>query len=180
MATPPAIPDLAMGAPDLATPPNNCTVSSLIINEVQTGPGTDEFIEIWNPCANALTLSGKIVYRAASSSSDNSTFVTISNKSIAAMGYLLIANSGFSGTATPDFTYSGGMADGGGGIALRDGGGAILCSMAWGTGSNGFENGTAAPTEGTGQSIARKPSGANTHNDSVDFKSSTPTPGAAN
>jgi len=53
--------------------------------------------------------------------------------------------------------------------------------MGWGTaGGNGFVNGNPAPTEGTGKSIARKPNGANTHDDSVDFASATPTPGAAN
>ena len=179
--------DMATAPPDLTPPPNNCTASSLVINEVQTGSGVsggalDEFIEIFNPCGNSVSLSGaKLVYRAdTAATSDSSTLVVSISKTIAAQGYLLIANSGFTGSATPAYTYSSGLADGGGGVGLRDSGGTLLCSMGWGTANNGFQNGSAAPTEAAGHSIARQPNGANTKHDSVDFKSSTPTPGAAN
>ena len=181
LAMPVGAPDMAMPPPDMTTPPNNCTASSLLINEVQSGPGYDEFIEIFNPCSNTIMLTGKLVYRFDTASSDGNTLATISNKSIAAQGFLLVANTGFTGTATPDYTYTNiGMADGGGGVGLRDGANALLASMGWGTANNGFQHGSAAPTEATGKSIARKPNGATSNNDSVDFKSSTPTPGAAN
>ena len=179
--------DLAMPPPDLTPPPTNCTASSLLINEVQTGSGvsggaTDEFIEIFNPCGNSVTLSGaKLVYRCDTcSTSDSSTLVASISKTIAQQGYLLIANTGFTGTATPDYTYTSGIADGGGGVGLRDSGGTLLASMGWGTAANGFQKGSAAPAETAGHSIARTPNGANTQHDSADFKSSTPTPGAAN
>ncbi|HEX6838284.1 MAG TPA: lamin tail domain-containing protein [Polyangia bacterium] len=185
MAMPNGPEDMANAPPDLTTPPNNCTASSLVINEVQTGSGvsggaTDEFIEIFNPCSNSITLSGaKLVYRSDTASSDSTTLVATVSKTIAAQGYLLFTNTGYSGSPG-DYTYTNGLADGGGGVGLRDSGGTLLCSMGWGTANNTFQNGSAAPTEAAGHSIARKPNGANTHNDSVDFKSSTPTPGAAN
>jgi hypothetical protein len=111
---------------------------------------------------------------------DSSTLVATVNKSVPAMGYLLFANSGYTGSATADYTYSSGLADGGGGVALRDASNNIVCSVSWGTANNGFGSGNAAPAEGTGKSIARQPNGKNTQDDSADFASSTPTPGAAN
>jgi 5'-nucleotidase len=180
LATPPKPHDMAMAPPDLTPPPTNCTATSLIVNEVQTGSGLNEFIEIFNPCGNAVTAAGKLVYRAAGASSDSNTLVATVNKSVPAMGYLLFANSGYTGAVTPDYTYSNGLADGGGGVALRDASNNLVCSVSWGTANNGFGSGNSAPTEGTGKSIARKPNGANSHDDSADFASSTPTPGAAN
>jgi hypothetical protein len=185
MAMPAGPPDMARQPPDLTPPPTNCTASSLLINEVQTGSGvsggaTDEFIEIFNPCGNPVTLSSaKLVYRCDTCSTDSSTLVASISKTIAMQGYLLITNTGFTGTAGA-YTYTSGLADAGGGVALRDSGGAILCSMGWGSANDTFQNGSAAPTEAAGHSIARQPNGANTQHDSADFKSSTPTPGAAN
>jgi hypothetical protein len=181
MASPAKPKDMAMLPPDMTPPPTNCTATSLIINEVQTGPGLDEFIEIWNPCGNAVTAAGKLVYRASGASSDSNTLVATVNKSVPAMGYLLFANSGYTGSVAADYTYANGLADGGGGVALRDASNNIICSVSWGTStSNGFGSGNPAPTEATNKSIARQPNGANTHHDDVDFASSTPTPGAAN
>ncbi len=179
--------DLVMAPPDLTTPPNNCTATSLIINEVRTGSSAsakEEWVEIYNPCSNTISLTGKLVYRSDTNNgaSDTSTLATITSASIAGGGYYLIANSGYAGTADikPFDSTSVGMADGGGGVGLRDSGGTLLTSMGWGTANNTFQQGAAAPAEATNQSIARKPNGADTHHDDVDFKSSTPTPGAAN
>jgi hypothetical protein len=188
LAMPPGPADLATVPPDLSPPPNNCTTASLIINEVRTGSTTgakDEWVEILNPCGNDLTVTGKLVYRAdTASSADTSTLATLTARTIPAGGYFLIANSDYSGSKTPDLTpfasTSVGMADGGGGVGLRDSGNTLLASMGWGTAKNNFQQGSAASAEATGKSIARQPNGANTHHDSVDFKSSTPTPGAAN
>jgi hypothetical protein len=186
MATPTGPKDMATLPPDLTPLPGNCTPADLVINEVQTGSGVsggalDEFIEIYNPCGNPVTLTGaKLVYRADTATSDSSTLVSTISKTLTMQGYLLVANTGFTGSATPDYTYSSGIADGGGGVGLRDSGGTLLASMGWGTASNGFQQGSPAPTEAAGKSIARQPNGANTKHDSADFKSSTPTPGASN
>jgi hypothetical protein len=189
MAMPAGAQDLATLPPDLTPPPNNCTASSLVINEVRTGSSAsakEEWVEIYNPCANSITLTGKLVYRSDTNNgaTDTSTLATITSKSIAGGGYLLIANSGYSGPPAADIatfdSISVGMADGGGGVGLRDAGGTLLTSMGWGTANNTFQQGSAATTEATNQSIARKPNGADTHHDNLDFKSSTPTPRAAN
>ena len=175
--------DMAMAPPDLTPPPTNCTVSSLLINEVRTGSSAsadEEWVEIYNPCGNAITLTGKLVYRADTSSADSNTLATITSKSIAGGAYFLVANAGYAGSADVKPFESGGLKDGGGGVALRDSSNNVINAMGWGSANNGFQQGTAAAGEATGKSMARTPNGANTHHDNVDFKSATPTPGAAN
>ncbi len=175
---------MALSPPDLTPPPGNCTLADVIINEVQTGGVTasDEWVELYNPCANPIALAGKLVYRSAAASNDTSTIATLTGKTIGPGGYFLVANSGYTGSATPDMTpFEGsGIADAGGGVGLRDGSGNIVDSMAWGTASNGFAQGNNAPKETSGKSIARQPNGANTHHNDVDFAVSTPTPRAMN
>jgi hypothetical protein len=177
--------DMAMPPPDMTPPPTNCTVSKLVINEVQTGgsgSGSDEFIEIFNPCGNALTLTGKLVYRSASASTDSTTLATFSSTTIAGGAYYLVAGSAYSGSASADQTYmTGGLANGGGGVALRDGSNNIIDSVAWTSSSNGFAEGATAPAPNAGQSIARKPNGADSNHNNNDFVvTSTPTPKAVN
>jgi hypothetical protein len=175
--------DMARPSPDMTPPPTNCTVSSLVINEVQTDGTTasDEFIEIYNPCGNALSLTGKLVYRSSSASTDSSTLATFSNTNIAGGGYYLVAGANYSGSASPDQTYtSGGLALGGGGVALRDASNNIIDSVAWSSSSNGFAEGSVAPNVPSGKSIARTPNGKDTNHNNTDFVVATPTPKAAN
>ncbi|HEY1585064.1 MAG TPA: hypothetical protein VGH63_05200, partial [Polyangia bacterium] len=76
LATPaPTVADLALPH-DLATAPPDLVVVAnchLVINEVQTGTtqtGTEEFVEIYNPCAGTITVDGwKLAYRAATNTS---------------------------------------------------------------------------------------------------------------
>ena len=51
------------------------------------------------------------------------------------------------------------MADGGGGVGLRDWSNTLLTSMGWGTANNTFQQGSAAAAEASGKSIARQPNG---------------------
>ena len=53
--------------------------------------------------------------------------------------------------------------------------------MGYGAGaSNPLVETAPAPSEGTGQSIARIPNGVESGDNAVDFKAATPTPGAVN
>src|SRR5581483_11126827 len=106
--------DLAHGLdatpPDLTpgdAPPPTCGVAQVVVNEVQTsgsGGATDEWVELYNPCATVVNLAGcKVAYRSATNATPNDTStIAPLNTTIAAGGYLLIANSGYSGSATPD------------------------------------------------------------------------------
>lgn len=173
--------DMAKAPADMATG-GSCGVSNLLINEVQTGSSasaTDEFIEILNPCASAVSLSGSLVYRSSAGTTDV-VLATISNKSIAAHGFFVAANSGFSGASNVSFNASTGLNNTGGGVAVKNGGGSIIDSMGWGDATNAFVQGSAATASNNNGSMARKP-GANSHDNSADFAvDATPSPGAAN
>ena len=66
-------------------------------------------------------------------------------------------------------------------MALRRPGGAIADSVGYGTAVNSIVEKKVAPAPAAGNAIARFPDGADTNDNSADFKeTATPTPGAAN
>ena len=156
------------------------------MNEVQTGgsSGSDEFIELYNPCSNPINLTGAtVVYRAATNStSKDDTTLAKPTQSIAAGGYFLIAGTAYSGSGTPDMTYTvGGLSATGGAVGLRAPGGALLDSVGWGSANNPFVEKATANNPAAGHSIARIPNGTDTNDNSADFsEQSSPTPRARN
>lgn len=156
----------------------------VVVNEVKTGSAasaSDEFIELYNPCAQPVDLTGfSIVYRAAAGTSD--VVVLNLTKTIAATGWLLVAGPTYSNGGTPDQTYGAGrLAATGGGVGVRDGAQALVDSVGYGTATNAFVEGAAAAAPANGQSIARIPNGVDSGHNNLDFAvATTPTPRAAN
>jgi hypothetical protein len=190
-----AIPSDLTPPPDLRAPPDLVVVvpsCHLVINELQTQTtqsASEEFVELYNPCTTAVSVGGfKLGYRAATntspaSSSDSSTLYTFSG-SLAAGAYFVVGGSSFGGTKNG--TLSSGLATSGA-VALRDAGGAIVDSVAYGTvtAGNAFIETAAAPTPPSvaspGGSIERTPNGTDTDDNSHDFTTTTTaTPGVAN
>jgi len=185
-----ARPDLSSA--DLTSPPQSSCVPR--INEIMTGTtgsGTNEFVELYNPCTGSIALDAwKLVYRAGTnvnpaSSADSSTlFSFASGSSIGAGRFLVYAGAAFTGAKDGALTAS--LKDGDGSVGLRDGSGALVDSVGYGTvdPSNAFIRGSAAtapPVTSSGGSIGRRPDGSDTEDNSVDFKiSSAISPGAAN
>ncbi len=163
---------------------NGNRVCAVKINEVQTGGSSalDEFVELYNTCPDdPLDLTGySLVYRAAAGTTD---FVRVSFTGggfPAGKPYFVCANAGYAGPA--DAHYTDGLAEAGGGLALRDRHGDIVDSMGWGTATNTFVQGEPAPAPQAGQSVARVPDGHDTGDDSADFKvgAATTSPGDTN
>jgi Lamin Tail Domain/Collagen triple helix repeat (20 copies) len=159
------------------------------VNEVATGTtgaATDEFVELVNAGTAAADISGwKVVYRSAAGTSDTSLVTIPSGTTLAGGAFYLLGGSGYAGAHTANQSFTAGLAATGGGVAIRDGSGAIVDGVGWGAATNAFVEATAAAapptTEAPGASIARHPDGHDTNDNSVDFGvASTASPGVSN
>ena len=194
-------------AGDMAKTPMDLTMTDggggchLLVNEVQTQSSqsaSEEFVELFNPCANAIDLSGwSFVYRSASNAmaadatGDNATKAYPMGAMIPAGGYYTACTTVYKANALGmkgcDFDYgaSGIMSGTGGGIGLRDANKVLVDSVGYGTATNSFVQGTAAPAPpasmSPGTSIGRLPNGVNTGDNMADWKvTKMDTPNAAN
>jgi hypothetical protein len=162
--------------------------ASVRINEFSTGVGgalTDEFVEIANTGTEAADLSGyRLVYRSAAGTSDVSLGTLPDGTVLAAGAFLLFGGSGYAGAHPADRSFATSLASAGGGAGLRDPSGALLDSVAWGTATNAFVEGTVAPAPtiapAPGKSAGRHPDGQDTNDNAVDFAEGDPTPGGGN
>jgi endonuclease G len=159
----------------------------LVITQFQAGGGTsnDEFIEIKNTSASSIDLSGYIVvYRSASGGSgDGTPMASWTTSTLLQPGqyYLIAAAGSYDGGVPPDKTYdanSRSMSATAGGLAIRQGAvdvGAVIDSVAWGSVTNGYNEGTSATAAGINNSLIRKDNGCqDTDNNSADFQALVP------
>ena len=157
----------------------------LLISEFRTrGPAgaADEFIEIYNPTTSTLPIGGLRV-RVSNSSGTITDRVTISDGTTLGPGcHYLVSNtsaSGYSGSVTPDQTYSTGITDDGGIAITGSNGTSIIDTVGIGAGSAFKEGTTLTPLSGTAdQSYERKPGGSfgngvDTNNSAADFALTT-------
>jgi uncharacterized repeat protein (TIGR01451 family) len=158
------------------------SAGSVLVSEFRTrGPNgaSDEFVEIYNPTTSAVLIGGMKI-RASNGSGTISDRVTITAGTMLGSGcHYLIANStastGYSGSTTPDQTYSTGITDDGGIAITRSDGTTILDQVGMSAGS-AYKEGTtlAALSVNTNQSYERKPGGSlgngtDTNNNANDF-----------
>jgi hypothetical protein len=155
------------------------------VNELQaTGTkASDEFIELFNPCAQGVDLTGwKLEYRSAGNNGGGGANTLFAfTQTIAASGYLVLGGAGYGGQK--DGTMSGGLAGAGGAVALVTPAGAVVDSVAYQvlTAANDFTETAPAPNPPAMKSIERLPNGADSNDNSKDWKvGAAPTPGAAN
>lgn len=94
-----------------STPTPAPQTNHIVISEVQIDGGTgqandNDFIELYNPTNNPISLSGhRLVKRTGSSPNDTNIF-TFTTQSVPARGFFLWANSGFSSTIGADVSSS--------------------------------------------------------------------------
>jgi collagen type I alpha len=162
---------------------------SIRLNEVQTGTSisaADEFVELINSGSSPADIGGwKVVYRSAAGSSDTTLATIPRGTTLSAGGFYLLGGSAYSGSAAADQAFTSGLAATGGGVGVRDGSGALVDSVGWGTAANALVEGSpaAAPpsTAGPGSSIERLPDGHDSDNNATDFTiSAHATPKASN
>ena len=168
----------------MCTSPNTCSVK---VNEIMTGTtqsGSNEFVEIFNPCPNPVDITNwRLYYRPASNAVESVYFQFTAP--LAAGAYLVIGGANYPGAV--DGRLNQGLSGTGGAVGIRDAMAILVDSVAYDTltAVNSFTEGMPAPNPPTaaapGNSISRIPSGADTNNNLSDFKISTMiTPGAAN
>jgi endonuclease G len=165
----------------------------LVISQFQAGRATpnfeDEFVEIHNTSSSPVDLNGyRLVYRSATGQNDvpNPFAVWTTSTIIPAGGFYLVAAQGYDGSVAPNATYNPAtcqcsMSGNNGGLAIRLGAnnaGAIIDSVAWGTVTNGFNEGTATtahPVDANDNSKARLQNGCqDTDSNANDFATLTP------
>ena len=142
----------------------------IVINEVQITGGTgqtyNEFIELFNPTSTPFDLQGYQLVKRASSTNDTPIKSWTSSDErhiIPAYGFYLWAHTRYANlgvnpdTSTGGNTHSGFLAEDNG-VALRQTTtGTIIDSLAWGTATNAFVEGTAyAENPTANQSLERK------------------------
>jgi len=181
--------DASSGEADIRCVVPSAPPAQVRINEFSTGTEgalTDEFVEVVNTGTEPADLSGyKLVYRSGAGTSDVSLATLPDGTVLAAGGFLLFGGSGYAGARPADRSFGTSLASTGGGIGLRDATGALLDSVAWGTATNAFVEGTvaAAPpvAPAPGKSSGRHPDGYDTNDNSADFTVvDAPSPGGPN
>jgi hypothetical protein len=179
-----AAPPADANVPDAADA--GCGTAAVLVNEVQTsGPkgAEDEWVELFNPQSCPLDIAGFTVrHTSASGTSIATVFTAGAGTTLGPQGYGVIAGTKYSATPTPIGSFNSGvLADQGGGLGLYDASGTLVSSMGYGTGAtNPFVETSPAPSEASSESIARIPNGVETGDNAIDFRSSAPTPAAAN
>lgn len=161
--------------------------SQVVINEVYGGGGNtgapyrNDFIELYNNSSTDVNISSyKVAYFSASGGSGGSLTFT-AGTTIKAKGFFLIQMAAGSSTTsaalpTPDATGTVAMSGTAGRIDLINNDGTSLVDRV-GYGSASLYEGTApAPTLSNMTSAQRKSDGADTDNNSADFKAAAPTP----
>ncbi|HZI02403.1 MAG TPA: lamin tail domain-containing protein, partial [Archangium sp.] len=131
------------GTVTVVTPPPPVLTPHAVISEYASknlkADGTvnhdDEFIELHNPTDSAIPLTGwKIEYKSTTSAAFGALAGLSLSGSIPARGYYLIAQkTNFTGTVTPDATYTTLTSHNGASLRLVDASGAVVDRLAWGT-----------------------------------------------
>lgn len=164
----------------LALPVRAAPAEHVVISEIQTATTasvSQEFVELYNPSAAAISVEGWTLEYKAATSSDVATswgkHATL-HGSIAAHGYWLAAPSDY--LAAANDSWSPGLAGSAGHVRLRDASGTEIDRLGYGSTANAAE-GAPAPAPVAGGSLERKPgaegppagNGVDTGNNANDF-----------
>ena len=153
-----------------------------VVNEVMTGgtsSASEELVEILNPCGHALALEGaRVLYQSATGGTQRTLVTWEVGAVLAAGGRLLYVTSQLGGPA--DGEFASGLSGTGGGVAVADATDVLIDGVGWGTATNAFVEGSAAPAPPAGAVIARIPDGADSDDNASDWQQVSPTPGQPN
>ena len=152
-------------------------VEHLVISELATGgaSASDEFIELYNPTEEALSLVGLEVIYVSASGATLSRRAGWQTGSVLPRSHLLIANESGIYAGIADVRYSVGLSATGGSVALRrEDADVPIDALGWGTASSAWLEGGPAQAPAAGETLERLPggdagSGFDTDDNRVDF-----------
>lgn len=114
------------------------SVSHILISEIQAGTdksADDEFVELWNPSAEAIDLSGwSLKKKTASGNEYNLVSPSSFTGIIKSRGFFLIAHKDYEATVPADLTYSNNsnpLSYDNNSALLYDGSGAVVDEVSW-------------------------------------------------
>jgi hypothetical protein len=160
----------------------------LVISQVQitsgTGQTNNDFVEIFNPTATAIDLQGyRLVKRTAAGTTDITLVEWTNSAIVPAYRFYLSAHSSYTNlTPVADTTFVTGTSANlapSNGVALRQGAentGTIIDSVAWGTVTNIFAEGTIPKDPGDNKSLIRKTTSPGSRQDTNDNNNDFPLP----
>ncbi|MFA6909273.1 MAG: lamin tail domain-containing protein [Patescibacteria group bacterium] len=138
-----------------ATPASHLVISEIKISG-ETGYSTDEFIELYNPTSETVSLDGYSLKKKTATGSEYDLVVSFGERSMLAGGYVLIAHpTGYRGTVTPDILYTteNSIATNNA-VILYDGTGVVVDTVGFGTAT--VYEGAPASNPASTKSIERK------------------------
>ncbi|HVX85457.1 MAG TPA: lamin tail domain-containing protein [Phycisphaerae bacterium] len=159
----------------------------VVINEVYGGGGNSgaplksDFIELYNNGSGSVDLTGYKVSYASSSGTFNSS-TTLSGSIAANSFYLIQEHTGTTGSDIPTPNATGGidMSATKGAVELLDASANVLDLVGFGAVTSTNYETSPAPAGDNSDSVQRVLDGVDTNNNSTDFVSGAPTPGATN
>lgn len=139
-------------------PPTHVIANHVVISEVRSdGSGNNEFVELYNPTASSVVMTGWRLTRKNSAGTQANLVATL-NGTIPAYGYFLIGHgTGYSGSIALDVAYSApsnALTNNYTILLYSDAGVSLVDKVGYGTASD-FD-GTPAPNPATTESIERK------------------------
>lgn len=139
----------------------SATANHVVISEVQVGSSTsptDEFVELYNPTASAIDISGwKLAKRTAAGTPESEVDLIVigDSTSIAAESYYLAAHTDYDGSPTEDITYSEESVSANNTVLLYDNGLLTVDKVGMGSAAD-FEGTDTASSPANDKSIERK------------------------
>ena len=126
-----------------------CAANHIVIAQIATGgaAASNDFIKLYNPGIASVSLDGWRLRKKTSGGTDSSIKVFGAGNSIVPGGFFVWANTanGFAASLNADASSSATLAADNS-VALMDASGTIIDEVAWGTGTNQYEEGHSFPT----------------------------------
>ena len=135
-----------------------------VISEIQltggTGQTNNEFIELYNPTGSDISLTNWRLTRKTATGTESDLIATMSG-TIVSHGYFLIANAAYTGSVTPDATYSTNAISANNTILLYNDAAVVVDKVGFGTATD-KETTAIASNPGANHSVERKANSAST------------------